>query len=51
MRSARWPDSAGPAPEVTRPSTAYRRIADSGNAIRFHFCPTCGSTVSYQSED
>ena len=33
------------------PSTAYRRIADSGNAIRFNFCPDCGSTVYYQAED
>ena len=31
--------------EVTGPSTAYQRIADSGNAITFHFCPDCGSTV------
>ena len=37
--------------EITGASTAYRRIADSGNAIRFHFCPTCGSTVYYQAED
>ena len=28
-------------------STEYRRVADSGNAIRFHFCPECGSTVYY----
>jgi len=28
-------------------STEYRRIAVSGNAIRFHFCPVCGSTVYY----
>ncbi len=32
---------------ITGESTAYRRIADSGNAITFHFCPTCGSTVYY----
>ena len=31
--------------EITGASTAWRRIADSGNAITFHFCPTCGSTV------
>lgn len=37
--------------EIRGASTAYRRIADSGNAIRFHFCPTCGSTIYYQSED
>jgi hypothetical protein len=33
--------------EVTGPSTAYQRIADSGNAITFHFCPDCGSIVYY----
>lgn len=37
--------------EITGASTAYRRIADSGSAIRFHFCPDCGSTVYYQAED
>ena len=37
--------------EITGASTAYRRIADSCNAITFHFCPTCGSTVYYQAED
>ena len=37
--------------EVSGESTAYRRIADSGNAITFHFCPDCGSTVYYQAED
>ena len=28
-------------------STVYTRVADSGNSIAFHFCPTCGSTVYY----
>jgi hypothetical protein len=28
-------------------SSEYRRIADSGNALRFHFCLECGSTVYY----
>lgn len=37
--------------EITGASTAYCRIADSGNAITFHFCPSCGSTVYYQAED
>jgi hypothetical protein len=23
----------------------YERVADSGNALRFYFCPDCGSTV------
>lgn len=28
-------------------STEYRRQADSGNFITFHFCPSCGATVYY----
>ena len=36
--------------EITGPSTAYRRVADSGNAITFHFCLDCGSTVYYLPE-
>lgn len=28
-------------------ATTYTRLGDSGNAIHFHFCPTCGSTVYY----
>lgn len=28
-------------------STRYRRTADSGAQITFHFCPDCGSTVYY----
>jgi len=28
-------------------STEYVRIGDSGGAIRYYFCPTCGSTVYY----
>src|SRR5262249_4830119 len=31
-------------------STAYVRIADSGNRITFHFCPECGATVHYELE-
>jgi hypothetical protein len=26
------------------------RTADSGNAMTFHFCPTCGSTVFWEGE-
>lgn len=33
---------------VTGRSTSYKRIADSGNALTFHFCPTCGSTVYWE---
>jgi hypothetical protein len=29
------------------PSKTYTRKGDSGHAIHFHFCPTCGSTVYY----
>lgn len=28
-------------------STKYRRKADSGSYITFHFCPSCGATVYY----
>lgn len=31
-------------------STAYTRTADSGNALTFRFCPTCGSTVYWENE-
>ena len=29
-------------------SKTYRRTADSGNEVSFHFCPDCGSTVYYR---
>jgi hypothetical protein len=31
-------------------STAWTRRAESGNALTFHFCPTCGSTVYWEGE-
>ena len=31
-------------------STAWMRTAESGNALTFHFCPTCGSTVYWESK-
>ena len=31
-------------------ATTYVRIADSGNKMRFHFCPDCGATVYYWAE-
>ena len=31
-------------------ATAWMRMAESGNAITFHFCPTCGSTVYWEGE-
>jgi hypothetical protein len=35
---------------VSGRSTAYTRVADSGHALTFHFCPTCGSTVYYTND-
>ena len=34
---------------ITGESSDYVHIADSGNAASFHFCPTCGTTLWYQS--
>jgi hypothetical protein len=31
-------------------STTWMRGAESGNKLTFHFCPTCGSTVYWESE-
>src|SRR6478609_9664758 len=31
-------------------SRAFRRVADSGFAVVFHFCPDCGSTVYWEPE-
>ena len=28
----------------------YRRASDSGFAVKFHFCPHCGSTVFWEPE-
>jgi hypothetical protein len=32
-------------------SSEYVRVGDDGPRIKFHFCPTCGSTVYYEPED
>ena len=32
-------------------ATAYIRTGDSGARLTYHFCPQCGSTVYYQSEE
>ena len=32
-------------------SRVYERVADSGNVVRFHFCPKCGGTVHYAIDD
>ena len=31
-------------------STEWMRTAESGNAMTFHFCPFCGSTVYWENE-
>ena len=31
-------------------TTAWTRAAESGNALTYHFCPTCGSTVYWENE-
>ncbi len=31
-------------------STAWKRTAESGSVVTFHFCATCGSTVYWESE-
>jgi hypothetical protein len=31
-------------------AATWTRTAESGNALTFHFCPTCGSTVYWQGE-
>jgi hypothetical protein len=36
---------------VTGQSSSYVRISDDGNALTFHFCPRCGSTVHYEVAD
>jgi hypothetical protein len=35
---------------VTGTSTAWTRIAESGNALTFHFCPTYGATVYWEGQ-
>ena len=29
-------------------ASRFTRLADSGNSVSFHFCPTCGSTVYWE---
>ncbi len=31
-------------------AAVWKRTAESGNALTFHFCSTCGSTVYWESE-
>ena len=34
---------------ITGNSTTWVRTAESGNALTYHFCPTCGSTVYWEN--
>jgi len=34
----------------TGSATTWHRKAESGSVVAFHFCPTCGSTVYWESE-
>ncbi len=36
---------------ISGTSTEYVRVGDEGSRMTFHFCPRCGATVYYQSED
>ena len=35
---------------ISGKSTEWMRTAESGNAMTYHFCPTCGSTVYWENE-
>ena len=35
-------------PGADRGREQYARDADSGNEVRFHFCPNCGSNIYYE---
>ena len=35
---------------VAGKATTWKRTADSGNVVTFHFCPICGSTVYWEGE-
>ena len=35
---------------VISKATAWMRTAETGNAMTHYFCPTCGSTVYWESE-
>jgi hypothetical protein len=45
---ARWPKDQV---EITGRSTEFVRISDDGDKRVFRFCPDCGSTVFWTSED
>lgn len=35
---------------ISGKSTAYVRVGDEGGRATFHFCPTCGASVYYETE-
>jgi hypothetical protein len=35
---------------VEGPSTTWARRGDSGGAVTFHFCPTCGATLFWEPD-
>lgn len=45
---ARWPRDRV---EVTGRATEYVRISDAGEQRTFRFCPDCGTTVLWTTED
>jgi hypothetical protein len=45
---ARWPDDQV---AIVGAFREWSHVGDSGTRTTFRFCPTCGSTVAYASED
>src|SRR5215831_11062762 len=45
---ARFPASSVP---IAGASNTFVRVGDARSRSTFHFCPTCGATVYYTSED
>jgi hypothetical protein len=45
---ARWPRGFV---RASGDSREYVRVSDDGNAVTFHFCQNCGSTVYYWIKD
>jgi hypothetical protein len=37
--------------DVEGNATAFIRVADTGNKVTFHFCPTCGTTVYWSLDE
>ena len=35
---------------ISGASSSYLRVGDEGSRTHFHFCPTCGATLYYQTE-